>query len=124
MGRGPGRGPTSAGLAISLQLVAGRAAAVEAPHGVATLTLTACIASGTLVHICEGETRVSPAQEQEEAQDPTTQQDEAWQRRANLPLQTGLTREGPAKSIQQLGGCPANRVPPRAQDPWSCGVPV
>lgn len=117
-GSGPGRGPTSAGLAVSLQLAARRAAAVEAPHGVVTLTLTACVASGTLIHICEGEMRVSPAQGQEEAQDPTTLEDEARQRWANLtppdrPQERGTRRVNPA-----AGG------PRRQPGPSLCPAPV
>lgn len=51
---GLGSGSTLAGPAVSLQLVAGGAAAVEAPHGVVALVFTAPIAAGTLVHVCEG----------------------------------------------------------------------
>lgn len=68
-GRGPGQRPTLAGPAISLQLVAGGAAAVEATQGVATLALTAPIASGTLVHVCEGGDTSEPGVGPGEAQD-------------------------------------------------------
>lgn len=108
---GGGRGPTLAGLAVS-PLAAGRAAAVEAPHGVATLTLTARMAGGTRVHICEGETQVSPAQGQEEAQDPTAQEDEARQRLANLTPPDRPHEGGPAESSSSWGAAPATRSLP------------
>ena len=82
------------------------------------MLLTARVASGTLVHVCEGEMRVSPAQGQEEAQDPTTQEDEARQRRANLtppdrPHERGTRRVNPA-----AGG------PPRQPGPSPRPAPV
>lgn len=52
-------GPTLAGLAITLQLAAIGATAVEAPHGVAAQALTAPIGTGALVHICGGGRRES-----------------------------------------------------------------
>lgn len=58
--------------------------------------------------------QVSPAQGQEEAQDPTAQEDEARQRRANLTPPDRPHERG----TQQLGGRPANQVPPRVQHPW------
>lgn len=104
---GQGPGPTSAGLAISPQLAAGGAAAVEAPDGVAAHTLAAPVASSTLIHVCEEEKQVSvtrgppwppmatPRPRTSETQAPHHKR--AWAGRDGRasPLQTGLTRGEP-----------------------------